>query len=238
MRKEPSLHTGHRKRLKERYCLDGLDNFDEINVLELILFYCIQRRDTNPLAHRLLEHYGSLTRVLEAPREELMSIEGVTENVATYLSLIKDVGRYYMVNRADKPRVLQNLDQCAEYLRPYFIGRSSETVFLLALDAKCSVIGCRMLSEGSVNSAPLTPRMVVEAAIHTRASSVVMAHNHPSGVAVPSTEDIQLTKRIAQALKGVDVILVDHLVFGNDEDYVSMVQSNYHNPMGLNNGGV
>ena len=228
MQKEETIHSGHRQRLKERFCREGLDNFNEINVLELVLFYCVQRRDTNPLAHRLLSYFGSLSKVLEAPREELMAVEGVTENIAIYLNLIKDVGRYYMVNREDVPRVMESLDQCAEFLRAYFIGRSSETVFLLSLDARCNVIGCRMISEGSVNSAPLTPRMVVEAAINTRASSVVMAHNHPSGIAVPSEDDAQLTSRIVQALKSVDVILVDHIVFGNDDDYVSMAQSPRH----------
>ena len=230
MPKNPSIHQGHRQRLKERFCREGLDNFNEVNVLELMLFYCVQRVDTNPLAHRLLDHYGSLSRVLEAPREELMSIEGVSENVAIYLNLVKDIGRYYMVSGSKTPDVMKTLDDCAKQIRPHFIGRSKEMVFLLCLDAQCGVICCRMISEGGVNSAPLTPRMVVENAINTRAASVVLAHNHPSGVAVPSKEDVTMTKRIADALESVDVILVDHVIFGNDDDYVSMVQSNYYAP--------
>lgn len=230
MSSKPSIHEGHRKRMKERFCREGLDNFNEINVLELLLFYCVQRKDTNPLAHRLLEHFGKLSNVLEASREELTQVEGVTENVAIYLSLIKEVSRYYMVNQTEKPSILTSIDGCAQYIRPYFVGRPFETVFLLCLDAKCKVICCKKISEGSVNSAPISSRKVVEMALHSKATSVVLAHNHPSGVAIPSVEDVQVTSRISSALKGVDVILVDHIVFGDDGDYVSMVQSKSYAP--------
>ncbi len=230
MSSDSSIHKDHRKRVKERFCREGLDNFNEINVLELLLFYCVQRRDTNPLAHRLLDHFGKLSNVLEATREELMQVEGVTENIAVYLSFIKDVSRYYMVNQSEKPVVLTSIDECAKYIRPYFVGRPVETVFLLCLDAKCKVICCKKVSEGGVNSAPISSRKVVEMAILSKATSVVLAHNHPSGIAVPSVEDVQVTGRICTTLKGVDVTLVDHIVFGDDGDYVSMVQSKCYAP--------
>lgn len=229
MSASPSIHQGHRKRLKERFCREGLDNFNEINVLELILFYCVQRKDTNPLAHRLLAHFGKLSNVLEASREELIQVEGVTENIAIYLSMIKEVSRYYMVNQMEKATALRSIEACAEYMRPYFVGRPVETVFMLCLDAKCKVICCKKVSEGGVNSTPLSSRKVVETAIHSKATSVVLAHNHPSGVAVPSVEDVQVTNHIGSALKSVDVILVDHIVFG-DNDYVSMAQSDRYAP--------
>lgn len=230
MSSTPSIHEGHRKRMKERFCREGLDSFNEINVLELLLFYCVQRKDTNPLAHRLLNHFGNLSNVLEASREELSQVEGVTENIAVYLSLVKEVSRYYMVNQTQKPSILTSIDDCAQYIRPYFVGRSYETVFLLCLDAKCKVICCKKISEGSVNSAPISSRKVVETAILSKATSVVLAHNHPSGVAVPSVEDVQVTGRISSALQGVDVILVDHIVFGDDGDYVSMALSKSYAP--------
>lgn len=230
MPSNPSIHKDHRKRIKERFCREGLDNFNEINVLELLLFYCVQRRDTNPLAHSLLAHFGTVSNVLEASREELMQIEGVTEHIAIYLSMVKEVSRYYMVNQTQKPVALATIDECAQYMSPRFVGRTYETVFLLCLDAKCKVIGCKKVSEGSVNSAPISTRKVVEAAILSKATSVVLAHNHPSGIAVPSVEDIQVTGRISNALKAVDVILVDHIVFGDDGDYVSMVQSRSYAP--------
>ncbi len=230
MSTETSIHKDHRKRVKERFCREGLDNFNEINVLELLLFYCVQRRDTNPLAHRLLEHFGKLSNVLEATREELMQVEGMSENMAVYLTLIKDVSRYYMVNQTAAPSMLTTIDECAKYIRPYFVGRPLETVFLLCLDAKCKVICCKKVSEGGVNSAPISTRKVVETALFSKATSVVLAHNHPSGFAVPSLEDLRVTRSISDALKAVEVTLVDHMIFGDDGDYVSMAQSQRYAP--------
>ena len=121
-------------------------------------------------------------------------------------------------------KILITLEQCAEYMLPLFYGRRLETVFLLCLDAKCKVLSCKEIAEGDVNSTGISVRKVVETALGSNATSVVLAHNHPSGVAVPSGEDIQTTRKIAAALAAVDIQLVDHIVVA-DHDYVSMVQS-------------
>ena len=224
-----SIHDGHRQRLKDRFQREGLDNFDELHVLELLLFYCIPRKDTNPLAHRLLDHFGSLTAVLEANPAELEKVEGVSGSTATFLSLITQVGRYYQVQRADPGKILRTPEQCGNFLVPYFFGRETETVFLLCLDAKCKVICCKKVGEGNVNSANIPIRRVVEMALSANATSVVLSHNHPSGLAIPSADDIQTTKRVAAALKTVEIELADHIVVCRD-DYVSMVQSQYYSP--------
>ena len=138
-----SIHEGHRQRLKDRFRREGLDNFDELYVLELLLFYCIPRKDTNPIAHKLLDHFGSLTAVLEASPEELEKVEGINTSASTFLSLITQVGRYYQVRRAEPGDILRTSDQCGNYLMPYFFGRDTETVFMLCLDAKCKVICCK-----------------------------------------------------------------------------------------------
>ena len=137
-----SIHDGHRQRLKDRFRQEGLDKFDEIQVLELLLFYAIPQRDTNPLAHRLLDHFGSLAQVLEAPVEELEKISGVGANAATLLSLTTALARYYMVNRGTQTAILTSTEMCGDYLLPHFVGRRNETVFLLCLDAKCKVLCC------------------------------------------------------------------------------------------------
>ena len=219
-----SIHNGHRERLRKRFLEEGLDHFTEIQVLELALFYTIPRKDTNPIAHALLDHFGGLAQVLEAPAEELRKIPGVGENTAVFLRLITELGRFYMVSRTSQVKVLTTLEQCAGYMLPYFYGRRMETVYLLCLDAKCKVLCCKEVAEGSVNSAGISVRKVVETALGSNATSVVLAHNHPSGVALPSGEDIQTTRKIAAALAAVEVQLVDHIVVA-DEDYVSMVQS-------------
>lgn len=224
-----TMHHGHRKRLKERFLAEGLDNFNEVNALELLLFYCVQRQDTNPLAHRLLNHFGKLANVLEAPYVELMKVEGVTEHVATYLTMINSVGRYYLKNRAADTKILLTTEACGDYLMPYFHSLQKETVFLLCLDAKCKVLACKKVGEGSVNSASISIRRIVETALGANAVSVILAHNHPSGVAVPSAEDIQTTKRLGMALHTVEITLADHLVFA-DDDFVSIVQSGKYSP--------
>ena len=153
-----SIHDGHRQRLKDRFRQEGLDKFDEIQVLELLLFYAIPQSDTNPLAHRLLDHFGSLAQVLEAPAEELEKVSGAGANVATLLSLTAALARYYMVNRGNQTAILTSTEMCGDYLLPYFVGRRNETVFLLCLDAKCKVLGCKEVGEGSVNSASVPQR--------------------------------------------------------------------------------
>ena len=224
-----AMHDGHRQRLKDRFLLEGLDNFDALQALELLLFYAIPRVDTNPMAHRLLKRFGSLSQVLEAPVEELEKVEGIGRNAAVLLQLSMAVGRYYMVNRAQQNTVLSTTEKCAEFLIPYFHGRRNEVVYLLCLDAKCKLLCCREVGEGSVNSAAVSPRKVAEIALGANASSVVLAHNHPSGIAVPSAEDVQTTYRVANALNTVEIILADHVVV-SDGDYTSMLQSGYFDP--------
>lgn len=219
-----SIHKGHRERLKQRFLEEGLDNFTDIQVLELLLFYAIPRSDTNPIAHALLDHFGSLSQVLEADVEDLKKIPGIKGHAATLLALVIDLCRYYQVNCAQQTEILTTLDACGRYLVPRFFGRTKETVFLLCLDAKCKVLCCKELGEGSVNSAAISVRKVVETALSANATTVILAHNHPSGIAVPSGEDIQTTQRIAAALHAVEIHLADHIVVA-DGDYVSMVQS-------------
>ena len=224
-----SIHDGHRQRLKKRFLSEGLDNFEQLQVLELLLFYCIPRQDTNPIAHRLLDHFGSLTQVLEASPEELKKVSGIGDSVATFLALVTSVGRYYNVKRAENLQILSNLEDCGKYLVPQFYGRRNETVFILCLDAKCKVLCCKEVGEGSVNSAAVPIRRIVEMALGANATSVVIAHNHPSGVAVPSNDDVLTTRRLAMALDAVEITLVDHVVVA-DDDFVSLRQSGVYNP--------
>lgn len=219
-----SIHEGHRERLKKRFLEEGLDSFTEIQALELMLFYCIPQKDTNPLAHALLERFGTFAQVLEAPVEELKKVTGVGEHTAVFLHLITEASRVYMVSRSTQEKILPTLESCAEYLVPFFFGRKVETVFLLCMDAKCKVLCCKEIGEGSVNAAGISVRRVVETALSTGASAVVLAHNHPSGLALPSNEDIQTTRRVAMALQAVEVHLTDHVIVA-DGDYVSMAQS-------------
>ena len=219
-----SIHAGHRQRLKERFLRDGLDHFEEHQVLELLLFYGIPQRDTNEIAHELIQKFGSLPRVLEATPEELSEVKYVGDNVTTLFKLITAVARYYQVSRAMREEILTTIDACGKYLVPFFYERTNETVFLLCLDAKCKVLCCEKVGEGSVNSAGVPIRKIVELALKENATSVILAHNHPSGLAIPSGEDIQTTRRVSLALDAVEIGLVDHIIVA-DNDWVSLVQS-------------
>lgn len=224
-----SVHDGHRDRLRDRFLKEGLDGFTEVQVLELLLFYCIPRKDTNEVAHRLIDRFKSLSQVLETKVEDLEQVEGIGHNAAVFLSLVRAAGRYYTVNKGQQCKILTKITECGDYLVPFFEGRVQETVYLLCLDAKGKVLCCQMVGEGSVNSAGVPIRRVVEIALAANATTVVLAHNHPSGLALPSYEDIATTRRLAAALDAVDITLADHVVVA-DGDHVSLVQSGYYSP--------
>lgn len=224
-----SIHEGHRQRLWARLQTEGLDNFTAVQVLELLLFNCIPRQDTNELAHQLLKQFGSLAQVLDTSPEELKKVKGIGDRAATFLNLIPAVSRYYTIDKMKGTSHVKTLDECGQYLMSRFGGKSNETVYLLCLDAKCKVLCCPEVSEGTVNCASVSVRRVVEAALGAKATTVIMAHNHPSGIALPSGEDVATTRRVAAALSAVDIVLADHIVVA-DDDYTSMVQSGYYRP--------
>ena len=218
-----SIHDGHRQRLKDRFLREGLDGFTDIQVLELLLFYVVPRKDTNPIAHDLLDRFGSLARVLDAPVIRLTEVNGISENGATFLKLVREIERRYALSQGEEI-ILNTIEDCCEYLTRFFKSKCNETVFLLSLDAKLKLLSCREVGEGSVNYASVPIRRVVEMALDDGATSVILAHNHPSGIAIPSNDDIQTTRRLAMALSTVEIQLADHIVVAEDE-YVSMVQS-------------
>ena len=224
-----TIHREHRRRVKNRFLGEGMDHFDEVHALELLLFYAIPQGDVNPLAHRLLDHFGGLHQVLTAPPEQLMQVTGVGEHTAILLGLVKGISQKYLISQADANIHLDTLEDCGTYLMDRFLGRRDEVVMLLCLDAKRMPLCCRIVSEGSVNTAEVSVRKVVEAALAVNATSAVLAHNHPSGLALPSMEDIVTTRRVAVALDAVGITLEDHIVVAG-RDYVSLRDSNYYDP--------
>ena len=224
-----SLHSGHRQRVKNRFKREGLDNFENHQVLELLLFYCVPRQDTNPLAHRLLERFHTVDEVLEASPAELKKVEGVGDSIVQFFRLFRELDRYRAVENMKKARFLNTVEDCGRYIVPFFGKRRNEMVYMICLDAKCKLISCKMVGEGSINSAAVPIRRIVEMAMDEGASSVVLAHNHPTGFAVPSAEDRATTMRLARALSAVEITLADHFVVA-DGDAVSMLQSGLYDP--------
>ena len=220
------IHDGHRSRVKRRFLESGLDGFDEHTKLELLLFYSIPRSDVNPLAHSLISKFGSISGVFDAPLEELMAVKGVSENTATLIKLVPQMARQYMISKASFEDILVTTEKAGAFLVPFFVGERDETVYMVCMDAKKKVLSCKRLFTGSPNISLLSVRKIVENALTYNATYVIIAHNHPSGIALPSREDIDTTIRIREALAGVDVELVDHIIVA-DEDFVSVADSGF-----------
>jgi DNA repair protein RadC len=215
-----NLHAGHRQRLKSRFLKEGLDGFEDHQVLELLLFQAIPRVDTNPIAHLLMQRFGSLSAALEADPRDLASVEGVGLNAAAFLSMIPQITRRYFHDRVKHSRKALNTPEAsAEYLVPLMAGRPEEVFYLICLDSQLKVLYPSLISEGTVKDAVVNPRHVVEAAVRHKAASIILAHNHPSGSPKPSTHDHKLTRNLVQALGGINVQVVDHIIVAGEQIY-------------------
>ena len=220
------IHDGHREKMRQRFMTGGLDAFADHEILELLLYYAIPRRDTNPIAHALMERYGSLPAVLAAPMEDLKRTEGIGESAAVLLHLVPQVCRRARLAQVGEDQVLNSSERAGAYLLECFDGESREVIYQLCLDRKGKRLACKRLGEGSVASADLDVRRLVENAILTGASAVILAHNHPSGVALPSDGDYTATMRVRAALNAIGIELADHIIVA-DGDFVSMADSGY-----------
>lgn len=216
-----SVHDGHRARKKEQFRTHGLDAFADHEALELLLFYAIPRVDTNPVAHRLIERFGSLDGVLSAPPEELEKVDGVGESAATLLSLILPLVRRSRMTASKKPVILGTTQAAGEYFVDLFFGMREERLYEACLDAKGKLLRCAKVADGSVDAVSVNIRVIVENALKCGASAVVLSHNHPSGVALPSADDNATTLAVYDALHTVDIRLLDHIIVA-DDDFVSI----------------
>jgi DNA repair protein RadC len=215
---------GHRERLRKQYLEVGADKMRDAELLELLLYYAIPRQDTGGLAHQLLDTFGSLESVLDSTRENLMDMGGLSESASILFQLLTDLNRKKAVAQASRTKQLLSTADFGAYLVPRFQDKKEELVYLLGLDAMNRVVGCYQLFSGTVNAVSFSSRKVVEAALNMKATGVVLAHNHPSGIAIPSSEDIQTTRTLSKVLRVMDIALLDHVVVASG-DYVSMAES-------------
>ncbi len=219
-----SVHDGHRDRVKQRFLNHGLESFDDHTLLELLLFYAIPRRDTNPIAHELLNKFGSVSGVFDAPIDELCQVDGIGENAAILIKLIPQFSRRYIMSKSSFDNILDTTEKAGFYLLPRFYAERDEVVYMICMDSKYKIINTKLLFRGNVNTTNISVRKIVENALMHNSTRVIIAHNHISGIAVPSSEDIESTQRIKDALEAVDVILADHFVM-SENDFVSMRDS-------------
>ena len=218
------MHTGHRQRLKSRFIKDGLDSFEPHNALELLLFYALPQQDTNLLAHRLIEYFGSFSAVLDASVNDLTAVPGVGEHTAVLLSMIPQLGRMYLNDKVNDTCHITDTESAGRYMLPKFYGISHEVVYMACLDNRGKILACERISEGTINATHVTIRQMVDLAVRVRAATVILAHNHPQGFALPSQADIQTTLKIQSTLENIGITLQDHLIIAQD-DFVSLADS-------------
>lgn len=219
------IHDEHRKRVRKEFLEHGFnENTPEHKILEMLLFYGIPRKDTNELAHYLINKFGSLSKVLEAEPNELMKVDGIGENAASLLKLMLPVARTYYTQKQGKSVRFENMNEICDYLMKKYLGLTKEMFSITSFDSKGNLIGFDFLSSGDVASVGITSRIVIEAVLKRNAVSVILAHNHPGGNALPSIEDINVTEKISNALKHINVRLLDHIIVCSD-DYVTLRQS-------------
>ncbi len=217
-----NLHAGHRDRLKKRFDAVGERGFEDHTLLELLLFYGVPQKDTNPIAHRLIERFGSLPAVLEAPARELMQVEGVGENVARLLKVTQAMRcRCTQQQTARQKVVLNSSLKAGEYLCSLLQGRETEALLLVCLDAGKAVRHCEQLESGVSDSISTTLRQIAQMCVNRNVHDIILAHNHPSGLVHPSREDIVMTRKAQDFLQEIGVNLLDHFVI-TDKEFYSM----------------
>ncbi len=223
-KKKSNVHAGHRLRLKARFHKEGLEHFEDHNVLELMLFYTVPVKDVNETAHELLKRFGSFSAVLDAPAEELKKVPLITDHTVTFFKLLPQVYQRYADDKASAKNMITDTKSAGAFIVPKFIGKKSECVILLCLDSKNKVLHSSTIFEGSINSTQISMRMITEQLLRYNATAAIIAHNHPGGIALPSRDDIETTKKIKTALALVNIDLLDHIIV-SDDDFVSLADS-------------
>jgi len=224
--KKDNIHAGHRERLRDRFVKEGLDNFQDHNALELLLFYAIPQKDTNEEAHALMDTFGSISEVFDASYEDLCSVKGIGPRAATLIKMIPEFFRKYEVDKLNTEEVfLNDSELAAEYACKFFKGITEEKLYLICLDSRCRMTCFKLISEGTMNSTPINTRLIIETALKNRATSVILVHNHPTGITAPSKSDVDATSNLSYVLKKSDIKLDDHIIIGHGNNYFSFRKS-------------
>lgn len=223
------MHEGHRGRMRERFRAEGLEGFAPHEVLELLLFYGRARGNVNPLAHGLLDAFGSLKGVLEARPEQLMTVKGVGEETATLISMIVPMFRRYQACIREEMHCITSKEDAKNYCVSLLTGWRMERFYVICLSASNRVLGQRLISVGNLAEVSAYPRQVAETALNYNAYAVILCHNHPGGSVEPSLDDLRATCQIQSLLSALEIRLTDHIVVSGDAAY-SMAQ---HGDLGV-----
>ena len=227
-----NIHKDHRQRVRDSYLKTGIDAMADHNILELLLFYCIPLKDTNPIAHELIEKYHDLNGVLDAPIKELEKINGIGENAAVMIKLIRDICSKYHDNAINNKVNLASSERLYDFIRMKYLGETREIVYLLSLDAHGRLKHCIKVADGTPSTAVSDNRSLVELALRFDVTNAIIAHNHPNGFATPSQADIAATEAIAKLFSTVSISLVDHVIVAEDEIFSFAMSKKYSSFLG------
>ena len=210
---QKGLHDKHRERMREKYVKGGLENLPDHEVLEMLLYKCKKRGNTNDTAHLLLNRFGSFSGVLDADYDELMSVDGVGAVSATFITMIPKILRRYALDKEKHTGTVYNTEEkIGDYLVNHFIGATREHVELLMFDASMRMVDHVTLHNGAVNSSDINAEKVAEYVFSRKVSSFILAHNHPGGSTEPSDEDIFITLKIRSAFEELGREMLEHYV--------------------------
>ena len=222
------IHDGHRMRMRERFSQNGFEGFADHEVLEMLLYGALPRVNTNPIAHRLIDRFGSFANVCNASIEELMKVEGVGRVGALHIKMLPEYFRFYMQSMDNQPEFmdLSKTENVVKRLRPFFLGKQNELFYLLTLTSDLKEIECTLMGEGLPNTVEIEKRKLMEVIFRTNSPYIIIAHNHPKGQPLPSNIDITMTKNLVAYLNTINVSLLDHIII-TDNDYLSFRDSGY-----------
>lgn len=211
---------GHRERLRERFEKNRFEGFHEYEVLEFLLTFIFRQGDVKPLAKELIKTFGSFAQVLDAPLEELEKVKGMGKVSALSLAIYREAFAWYHKSNliTDKEQITK-MSSLVEMLRANIGHKANEVLYAIFLNAKNEVLNTKELGEGTLTQSSAFPRKIVEEAIKAKATSIILAHNHPGGVAEPSEHDESITSEIQKALALIEISLQDHIILTNTEYY-------------------
>lgn len=212
-KKPPNPHAHHRQRMLDRAMEHGLDNFADHELLELLLFYALPRVNTNPTAHALLDRFGTVKDALSATVEELCTVDGVGMRSALLLKTVLELMKRYERDVFETPKTYRTLVQIARYLHPYFVGVNVERLYMVLFNHRMNIVDCVLISEGTTGATDISLAKISKAIFQKNAAAVLLAHNHPNGLTLPSAEDIQMNDEVKLLLDRLGIVHLEHLIF-------------------------
>lgn len=219
--KQKNPHEGHRQRVRDKFLKEqSLDSFADHNVLELLLFHSIPRADTNELAHELINTFGSLNGVFDAPYGALKAVKGVGDQTAVLIKLIPSLVKKYLEGSVSDKKYIYNSEDAVEFVKPHFISLKNEELIMICLNNAGKILNTITISKGGSDFSEVDTRKILHEVIINHATQVILAHNHPGGICAPSTADVKITNRIASLLRTINARLANHIII-TENDYFS-----------------